>query len=202
MHQSSLKLNTIEAKIVQEVHHKDIWGPDDINRGELYFEHSKTDKVRVKYWTNGKLSQDLLVDGDRISLYEPGANQLLQTTKREQAAKDQEFDFITTPYSSISSLKSRYRIDYPTDSDKIAPSAKSIDGAAMIILTLTPRKPGSVKRVVLSINPNSWVPVRYEVEDENKVISLTLTNVKLGQKKLPGEYWNQKIPSGTDRVKK
>ncbi|MGH9765557.1 MAG: LolA family protein [Blastocatellia bacterium] len=192
MHQSSLKLNTIEAKIVQEVRHTDIGG-HEIYQGELYFEHSKTDKLRVKYWTDGKVSQDVLVTGEQISLYQPIAKQVLQTTKRAQAAKDQEFDFITTPYSSVSSLKSRYRIDYPTDEDKIAPTAKSVDGVATVILTLAPRKPGSVKRVVLSINPNSWVPVRYEVEDENKVISFTLTNVKLGQKKLPGECWNQKI---------
>jgi outer membrane lipoprotein-sorting protein len=189
-------IKTYQAKVVQEKRHTQIGGRE-IYRGELAFRHEpqNRDKVRIRYYdSNGAVNQEVLIDGDRIILYQPKIGQAIETSRKAQAQKNPEYDFIATPYSSVSSLKQHYSISYPRD--------ENVDSASTAVLELVPKVHGSITGYTLWIDKSSWLPIRYRAAEQNgDTTTLAFSDIKINPK-LPGDIFKLDLPKGTNIVHK
>jgi outer membrane lipoprotein-sorting protein len=169
MERAARKINTVEADMFQEKRDMQIGGKE-VYSGRIFFLHDrKCDKVRINY--DRPQGQVVAVLCDEIDLYQPSINQMIVTSRRAQAAKNQEFSFIATPYKSVPELKSQYNIAYIGDEQ----------GAAK--LDLTPKGKPSVEKLTLWVDQGSWLPIKYQViEKTHNITTFTLNNLKLNQK--------------------
>lgn len=193
MHSASLKLSTIQAGIAQERAFTDIGGGEHY-RGDMFLEHGqREDKLRIWYKDNGgQIYQDVAIDGNTVKLYQPRINQMIITTRSKQASQDPEYDFIATPYSSVSTLKTRYNISYVRD--------ESVGGVQTAVVELKPKAPSKVSKFTLWVDQNSWMPIKYQVTEHSVVTSFTLSNVQRNGK-LPSGIFNLSPPRGTKIVR-
>jgi outer membrane lipoprotein-sorting protein len=170
MERAARTINTIEADMLQEKRDMQIGGTPERYSGRIFFTHTKAcDKVRINY--DRPAGQVVAVLCDEIYLYQPSINQMIITSRRAQASKNQEFSFIATPYKSVPELKSQYNIAYIGDEQ----------GAAK--LDLTPKGKSSVKKLTLWVNQTTWLPTRYQVIEPNNVsTTFTLNNLKKNEK--------------------
>src|SRR5690242_5756518 len=89
MERAARKINTIEADMFQEKRDMQIGGKE-VYSGRIFFLHDKRcDKVRINY--DRPSGQVVAVLCDEIDLYQPSINQMIVTSRRAQAAKNQEF---------------------------------------------------------------------------------------------------------------
>ncbi|MGH9765556.1 MAG: LolA family protein, partial [Blastocatellia bacterium] len=193
MHAASLKLHTVGARITQQRYNTDLGGKPDLYQGEIYMDHKPScDKIRMWYSANNEVYQDVLVECEKIKLYQPRTKQVIVTTRSKQASKDPQYDFLATPYSSVSSLKTRYKIEYAGD--------EPVNGSPAARLNLTPFKASPVKRIVLWIDQKTWIPVQYQFIEDSTTTTFTLNDVKMNQG-LRGDIFTQKTAPGTKEVK-
>ena len=201
MERAARSIKTIEADMRQEIRDGQIGGLPERYSGRIYFEHraKNSDRVRINY--SQPPGQVGAVDGDRITFYQPKINQVTITSRRAQAAKNQEFSFIATPYKSIPELKSQYNIVYAGD--------EKVDSASTAKLEMTPKGESSVEKLTLWVDGNSWLPIKYQVVEykivKNKkvttfVTTFTLTDLKLN-KGLPGNIFKVDVAPGTKVVR-
>jgi outer membrane lipoprotein-sorting protein len=161
--------------------------------GQIIFLHGSNgdDKVRINY--DRPAGQVLCVAGDEIILYQPAIKQATITRRRALAEKNQEFDFLVTPYASISSLKARYEIAHVGD--------ERVNGALTAKLDLTPKIKSSVHKLALWVDQSSWLPVKYQVTEVNQTVTtFTLSNLKTGQK-ITSDTFKVHFAPGTQTVR-
>jgi outer membrane lipoprotein carrier protein len=171
MERAARSIKTIEADMGQEKRDRQIGGKE-VYAGRILFSHTgkNADKVRINY--SRPPGQVVAVVGNEIILYQPAINQVIITTRQAQASKNQEFSFIATPYKSVPELKSQYNIVYIGD--------EQIESNSTAKLELTPKSKSSVQKLTLWVNQSSWLPIRYQVvENNNNVTTFTLSNMKL-----------------------
>lgn len=171
MERAARSIKTIEADMGQEKRDRQIGGKE-VYAGRIFFSHTgkNADKVRINY--SRPPGQVVAVVGNEIILYQPAINQVIITTRQAQASKNQEFSFIATPYKSVPELKTQYNIVYIGD--------EQIESNSTAKLELTPKSKSSVQKLTLWINQSSWLPIRYQVvENNNNVTTFTLSNMKL-----------------------
>ena len=188
MERAARKIKTIEADMNQEKRDMQIGGKE-IYRGRIFFAHSKTcDKVRINYSIpEGQVVGVLCND---IYLYQPSIKQVIITSRRAQASKNQEFSFIATPYKSVPELKSQYDIVYLGDEQGTAK------------LELTPKAASSVRKLTLWVDQSSWLPTKYQVvEQNNNVTTFTLNGMKLNGG-LAGDIFKMSWPKDTKELRK
>jgi outer membrane lipoprotein-sorting protein len=169
MERTARSIKTIEADMRQEKRDMQIGGKE-VYSGRIYFLHDrKCDKVRINY--DNPQGQVVAVICDQIILYQPRINQEIITTRQAQASKNQEFSFIATPYKSVPELKSQYNIVYVGD--------EQVGSSSTAKLELTPKGKSSVQKLTLWVDQSSWLPIRYQVvENNNNVTSFALGNMK------------------------
>lgn len=197
MHEKAMRITTIQAAIVQ-VKHFGI-GRDPYDEGAMYFKHEgpNKDKVRMTYKRGGEVTQDLLIDGDKMTLYYPRVKQAIITSRSKQARQNPEYDFLAAPYSSVPSLKNRYVTAYLRDEDD---SQHGPVGAAVI--QLTPRAESSFKSVTFWIERASSFPVQYRVDEASgEFTTLTLTDIKKNGQ-VAADAFTLNLPNGTDKIYK
>jgi outer membrane lipoprotein-sorting protein len=196
MHAAGRAIKTYQAKVVQEKRYGQIGG-GEVHRGDLAFRHEpqNRDKVRMRYYdSDGAVNQDVLIDGDRVTLYQPKIAQATETSRRAQAQKNPEFDFIATPYTSVASLKEHYSISYPRD--------ENLGSVSTAVLELVPKVKGSITGYTLWIDKSSWLPIKYRAVTQNgDTTSLTLSEIKINPKLL-GDVFKLNLPKGTNVVHK
>ena len=165
MERAARTINTIEADMFQEKRDMQIGGAPEQYAGRIYFSHGKAcDKVRINY--TKPAGQVVAVLCEEIDLYQPRIKQMIVTSRKAQAAKNQEFSFIATPYKSVPELKSQYNIVYVGDEQG---NAK---------LDLTPKSQSSVQKLTLWVDQTSWLPIKYRVIEKNNVATtFTLNNL-------------------------
>lgn len=171
MERAARSIKTIEANMHQEKRDRQIGGKE-VYAGRLLFSHAgkNTDRVRINY--SIPQGQIVAVLGNEIILYQPAINQVIITTRQAQASKNQEFSFIATPYKSVPELKSQYNIVYVGD--------EQVESVSTAKLELTPKARSSVQKLTLWVNQSSWLPIRYQVvENNNNVTTFTLSNMKV-----------------------
>jgi len=193
MQKAARGIRSITAHLQQETRDPQIGGKGQIASGQIIFAHSAggDDKVRINY--DRPEGQAICVAGDEITLYQKLINQATITRRRSLAQKNQEFDFIATPYSSISSLKARYDIVHVGD--------EQANGANTAKLLLTPKQQSSVKQLTLWVDQSSWLPIKYQVIQSDKTITtFTLSGVTLNPK-LASDAFRLKLPPGTKIVR-
>lgn len=193
MEQAARSIKTIEADMRQEKRDMQIGGKE-VYAGKILFLHAgkNTDKIRIDY--SIPLGQVVVVDGNKITLYQPAIKQVMLTTRQAQASQNQEFSFIATPYKSVPELKSQYNIAYNGD--------EQVASASTAKLELTPKGASSAKKLTLWVDQSSWVPIKYQViETNNNVTTFTLTNIKInsGSK---GDSFKVSWPPGTKVVQR
>lgn len=173
MERAARTIKTIEADMRQEKRDMQIGGKE-VYSGKIFFLHDKAcDKVRINY--DNPRGQVVAVLCEEIDLYQPGINQMIVTSRRAQASKNQEFSFIATPYTSVPQLKSQYNIAYIGDEPVGASPAAKLD--------LTPKRKTSVQKLTLWVDQGSWLPIKYlVVEKNNNVTTFILSNVKKNEK--------------------
>ena len=186
-------IKTIEANMDQEKRDMQIGGRE-IYAGKILFLHAgkNTDKVRIDY--SKPQGQVVVVDGNKIILYQPAIKQVILTTRQAQASQNQEFAFIATPYKSVPELKNQYNITYTGD--------EQVGSASTAKLELIPKGASSAKKVTLWIDQSLWLPIKYQVvETNNNITTFTLTNLKLngGSK---GDAFKVKWPPDTKVVQR
>ena len=165
-------IKTIESDMRQEKRNMQIGGKE-VYSGRIFFLHDrKCDKVRINY--DNPQGQVVAVLCEEIDLYQPSINQMIVTSRRAQASKNQEFSFIATPYKSVPELKSQYNIVYVGEEQAGNVSTAKLD--------LTPKGKSSVQKLTLWVDQSTWLPIKYQVtEKNNNVTTFTLSNLKKNQ---------------------
>lgn len=193
MERAARSIKTIEADMHQEKRNMQIGGKE-VYAGRIRFQHaSKTvDRFRIDY--SIPAGQVVVVDGNKIILYQPSINQVILTTRQAQASQNQEFSFIATPYKSVPELKTQYNIEYAGD--------EQVGSGTTAKLELTPRKASSAKKLTLWVDQSSWLPIKYQVvETNNNVTTFVLTGLKLNGG-FPGNTFKLTWPTGTKEVRR
>jgi outer membrane lipoprotein-sorting protein len=190
MERAARAIKGIEADLRQEKRDMQIGGKE-IYSGKIYFQHSGKDRDRLRINYTVPEGQIVIVDGDKILLYQKAINQLIESTRQAQASKSQEFSFIATPYKSVPELKSQYNIVYAGD--------EQTGSASTAKLELTPKGPSSAKKVTLWVEQSSWLPIKYQVvETNNNITTFTLGNLKSAA--LSNDIFKFTPPKGTKFV--
>src|SRR5215813_5464185 len=190
MHERSRKLTTIQASIVQVKRFSQI-PSRTFNSGYLYFKHEgqNKDKVRITYKNGGQVTQDLLIDGDKIILYQPKIRQAIITSRTKQAEQNPEYDFLAAPYRSVPGLKSRYATAYLRD-EPVGPFSTSV-------IQLTPTAKSSFTKVTFWVDQESWLPVQYRVDEQTgDITTITLSDIKKNSQ-VSGDVFKLDLPKGT-----
>ena len=192
MERVARSIKTIESDMRQEKRNMQIGGKE-VYAGKIRFLHASKDcdKIRIDY--SIPAGQVVVVDCNKIALYQPSINQAILTTRQAQASQNQEFSFIATPYKSVPELKTQYTIEYAGE--------EPVGAASTAKLELTPKRASSAKKLTLWVDQSSWLPIKYQViETNNNVTAFTLSNMKMNGGfsgnpfKLP--FW----PAGTKEV--
>lgn len=191
MERAARLIKTIDADMRQDKRDRQIGGKE-VYSGRIFFLHDKKcDRVRINY--DNPQGQVVVVDCNKIILYQPRINQVILTTRQAQASKNQEFSFIATPYKSVPELKSQYSIVYIGD--------EQIDSNLTAKLELTPKAKSSAQKLTLWVNQLSWLPIRYQVvENNNNVTTFTLSDMKSNGGLSP-EVFKVSLPAGTKVVR-
>src|SRR5260370_19920348 len=192
MHDRSRKIAGIQASIAQDKYLPDI-GQHQRNTGYLYFRHKgpNKDRIRITYKNGGEVTQDLLIDGDRITLYQPKIKQAIVTSRAKQAQENPEYDFLAAPYSSVPDLKSRYATAYQKD--------ERVGSFSTSVIHLTPSGTSSFTRVTFWVDQASWFPVQYRVDERHgDVTTLTLSDIKNGE--VPTSAFNPDLPKNVKTI--
>lgn len=194
MERAARAIKTIEADMNQEKRDASIGGPPERYAGKIYFSHAgkNNDKVRINYTTPA--GQAVSVVGNDIILYQPSIKQAIITSRQAQAAKNQEFSFIATPYKSVPELKNQYNIVYA--------GQEQVASGAAAKLELTPKAKSSVQKLTLWVDEKISLPTKYQVVENNRnITTFILTNVKLNER-LPGNIFKISWPSDTKVLRK
>src|SRR5215470_18424444 len=159
MHEKSRKLSTIQASIAQLK--RFAIGAKETYSGILYFKHEgpNKEKIRITYKSGGQVTNDLLIDGDKITLYQPKIKQAIVTSRSKQAEQNPEYDFLSAPYGSVPGLKKRYTITYVRD--------EPVGAFSTSVIQLTPTGKSSFSTVTFWIDQATWLPVQYRVDERN-----------------------------------
>jgi outer membrane lipoprotein-sorting protein len=191
MERTARSIKTIEADMRQEKRDMQIGGKE-VYSGRIYFVHDrKCDNVRIDY--SVPAGQVVAVECNKITLYQPGISQATITTRQAQASKNQEFSFIATPYKSIPELKNQYNIVHSGD--------EQVGSGSTAKLELTPKAKSSVRKLTLWVDQSSWLPIKYQiVENNNNVTTFLLSGMKLNGG-IPGSKFKVSLPPGTKVVK-
>jgi outer membrane lipoprotein-sorting protein len=193
MHEKAKKASTIQAAIVQVKRFSQI-GTRVRNAGYLYFKHEgpNKDKIRITYKNGGEVTQDLLIDGDKIMLYQPKAGQVIVTSRAKQAAQNPEYDFLAAPYGSVPGLKARYATTYLND--------EPVGIFSTSVIELKPAGKSSFSKVTFWVDQTSWLPVQYRVDETNgDVTTLTLSDVRKNTD-VPAGAFKLDLPKNTRRM--
>jgi outer membrane lipoprotein-sorting protein len=193
MQQAARRVSTLKARLLQENRDRTIGGKGQVYSGQLTFQHGSraSDKVRIDY--DRPAGQVICVAGEDIILYQPSIKQVTITRRRALAAKNQEFDFIATPYDSVTSLRARYDIVHAGD--------EQLQGGSVARLELTPKTKSSVKKLTLWVSQSSWLPIKYEVlEVNNSLSTFTLSDISMNAK-LEGDAFKVKWPGDVKVVR-
>jgi outer membrane lipoprotein-sorting protein len=184
MQRAARSIKTLRASLSHEKLYAQIGGRE-VYTGDIYFKHAgkNLDKLKIKYHRTG---QEVLVSGNEIMLYQPSIKQAYKTTRQRQAARNQEFALLMTPYSSVQQLKQIYDITYLRD--------EKLDQAQTSVLELVPKSASSLQKILLWVDRSSWLPIRYQVVEKSKdVTTFTLKDIKLGVQ-LPDEVFRINLP--------
>ncbi|HYP27854.1 MAG TPA: outer membrane lipoprotein carrier protein LolA [Blastocatellia bacterium] len=170
MQKNAQGIKTIYAKMTQEKRDP-VVGGKEIYRGEIFLKHAGpgNDKVRINYTSPSR--QSVSVIGDEIVLYQPNINQAIITSRKAQAAKNQEFSFVGTPYNSVPELKNRYNI--------VLKGQEQVGGASTAVLELTPKGASAAQKLTMWVDQSTWFPVKYQVVEKNgNVSSFSLSEIR------------------------
>jgi outer membrane lipoprotein-sorting protein len=195
MHARSKNLTTFQASIVQLKRSTQIPGKGQIFTGQLSFRHHapNKDKLRMTYKRGEEVTNDLLIDGDKVTLYQPVLNQAIIKSRSKLAQENPEYDFLAAPYGSVSGLKASYSISYQRE--------EAVGAFSTSVIQLVPLAKSSFTRVTIWVDRASWFPVQYQVDQVNGDITiLTLSAIKKDSK-VPSDAFDLHPPKGTDIIK-
>lgn len=190
MQQAARTVKTVQARLQHEKRHGQIGGRE-VYRGTILFRHvgANQDKVRINYDVT---NQVVVVDGSRITLYQPRINQAIKTCRAAVAKGNQEFAFFETPYASVRRLKELYEINFVRD--------EHIGSTATSVIEMKPRGRSTAKKLTMWIDQASWLPVRYQILEQNDSLStFTMTEIKRNVN-LGGDAFKVSWPGGTKVV--
>lgn len=187
MQKAAASIKTIYAKMDQAKRDPQVGGTEKYS-GEIFFKHAgkNNDKVRINYTVpNG---QTIWIDGDRIILYQRATNTAYISSRKAQASKNSEYQFVATPYTSVPDLKRQYNIVHVGEEGGLAK------------LELTPKAKSSLQKLTLWVDQSSWLPTKYQViESNNNVTTFTLSGLKTNS--LIGDNtFKSSYPPGTKTV--
>jgi len=173
MHEKSKRLTTIQASIVQLKKVQFLRKPEEF-KGVLYFKHEgpNKDKIRMTYKRDEKVTNDVLIDGDKIFFCQPNLKQYIETKRSKQAEENPEFDFLAASYGSVPNLKNRYTITYVRD--------EPVGIFSTSVIQLIPvGKSSSFTKVTFWVDQASWLPVQYKVDEQTgDTITVTLSDIR------------------------
>ena len=187
-------ITTVHAGIYQEKRFGGIGGSEKYN-GDLLFKHTSPsmDRLRVRYYTGSEVTNDLSVIGDDVVFYQPRIKQAIVTKRSKQANKKPEYGFIASPYVSVPQLKAQYNITYLRD--------ESLASGKAAVLDLTPKDLGGsqVKKVVIWVDRNVWLPMQYQVTEKNADVTTYSIN-NMTTPKIADKEFKIDLPKGTKLI--
>ena len=187
MQKAAAQITAIYAKMDQVKRDAAIGGTEKYS-GEIFFKHAgkNNDKVRINYFV--PKGQRIWIDGDKIILYQEATRTVYTSSRKAQASKNSEYNFIATPYTSVPDLKRQYNITHVGDEQGMAK------------LELTPKAKSSLQKLTLWVDQSSWLPMKYQVaESNNNVTTFTLSNLKVNGVISDGTF-KPDYPSDTKKV--
>jgi outer membrane lipoprotein-sorting protein len=187
MQKAAADIKTIYAKMDQVKRDREVGGTEKYS-GEIFFKHvgKNNDKVRINYFV--PRGQKIWIVGDSIILYQEATGTAYISSRRAQASKNGEYNFIATPYTSVPDLKRQYNIVHVGDE------------GGMAKLELTPKGKSSLQKLTLWVDQGNWLPTKYQVaEANNNVTTFTLTNLKTNGN-ISDRVFSAEYPAGTRKV--
>jgi outer membrane lipoprotein-sorting protein len=167
MQKSAGQITSIQAGMEQQKRDRNIGGPPERYRGEIFFKHAAKNNDKVKIVYSIPKGQTIWVVGETITLYQAEIKQAIVTTRSAAASKGDEFAFVATPYTSVPDLKRQYDIVYAGDDQGMAK------------LDLTPKAKSSIQKLLLWVDQSNWLPVKYTViETGGSATTFILTGLR------------------------
>jgi outer membrane lipoprotein-sorting protein len=191
MQKASAGLTFVQSKFHEDRRFGSIGGGEHYD-GQIYFKHGARggDKFRVQALKGSTVTEDLWVNGKDAVFYQPQAHQVIKTTTDKQANQHPEYGFIANPYISVPKLKAQYDISYLRDDP-------SPSGSKTAVLELRPKQQSAVTNLVIWVDRNSWLPVKYQTSQSNgDVLTYSLSNIAVNQP-IPDKTFTPDYPHGT-----
>jgi outer membrane lipoprotein-sorting protein len=167
MQREAAKITAIFANMEQTKRDPTIGGTEKYS-GQIFFKHvgKNNDKVKIDYFV--PKGQRIWIVGDQIILYQEATKTAYFSSRKAQAAKNGEYNFVATPYTSVPDLKRQYNIIHVGDEQGMAK------------LELTPKAKSSLQKLTLWVDQSSWLPTKYQViESNNNVTTFILSNMRV-----------------------
>ncbi|HEY6330666.1 MAG TPA: outer membrane lipoprotein-sorting protein [Blastocatellia bacterium] len=194
MQKAGAGLTSIQTKFHEDRRFGSIGGGEQYD-GQIYFRHGakSADKIRVQSLKGSTVTEDLWVNGNDAFFYQPQAHQVIITTTNKQAADHPEYGFVANPYVSVPKLKAQYDISYL--GDESLPS-----GSKAAVLQLIPKTKSAVTKLVIWVDRQSWLPVKYQTNQSNgDTLTYTLGVIAV-DKKIPDDTFKPVWPHGTNVI--
>lgn len=192
MERAGKSLQTLEAGIKQ-VKRDTMLDATDKSTGTFYYKKGAPGQERILLEYVEPARQTIAIVGDRVTIYQAFANQVLETTRQAQAGKNKSLNFLGLGYGQAAQqFREKYTITLV--------GADTIDGRQTTLLDLKPKTAEhGIKRISVWVDNATWLPVQYVLKESGAETTVSLSSMKPNVK-LDDSKFEIKVPSGVQRM--
>jgi outer membrane lipoprotein-sorting protein len=171
MEQAGRNLKSLQAGVDQLKVDRTL-GVKESSTGTLFYKTAGPGNERVLLEYTSPIPETVSVVGDKVSIYQPKINQLYVTSRKAGASKNRSISFIGLGYSEAASqLRERYDITILGDQE--------VNGRNATQIQLDPKnKADGVQSLMIWVDHETWLPVKYYVMEKGSKTTITLTAMK------------------------
>mgnify|MGYP000100211978 FL=1 len=194
MTQAVRRMQTLRAALSQEKFYVQLGLKDPPEKGVLYMKRKGERNVFLRIEINVPEKRIITVKGDRFLLYQPRINQAIEGVIDRHSLRAAA-GFLAYLFNGLAQAAEDYEITFA--------GQETIEGRRLSHLVLTPKpnRRGLYRRVDLWVDHQLWLPTVQKIVEANRDETLLkLEDVRLNVN-LPESLFEQKLPSGVQRVK-
>lgn len=193
MEQAGKSLQSLQAALTQ-VKRDTTLDATDKSAGTLFYKKGAPGEERILLEYVEPAKQTIAIVGDRVTIYQAFANQVIETTRQAQAGKNKSFGILGLGYGQAAQqLREKYTITL------VGPD--TVAGKQTTLLDLKPKTPEhGIKRISVWVDNATWLPVQYILKESGAETTVSLTAMKPNVK-LDDSKFQIKVPTGVQVVK-
>jgi len=193
MEQAARSLTSLQAGITQVKRDKTLDATDK-SAGTLFYKKGAPGQERILLEYTAPAQQTIAIVGDKVTIYQPFINQVMETTRQAQAGKNKELGFLGLGYGQAAQqLRDKYVVTLL--------GSEPINGKPATLLALKPKvEEHGIKQIQVWVDNATWLPVQYVLLERGAEMTVSLSGMKPNVK-LDDSKFQIKVPSGVQVVK-